>query len=275
MIQVITRERTNSVRSQKLILVEKIPEHPFQLGLIEGGEQTTPLIAHPTLLARRRMGDHLRMTFLKQLDQLHQLGMSRGVASLEECGRAQRQQPHHGPDFQTRGPPVRQPQYIIKEAILLVPHLVMMLADAVHGIGNPHEMLDEFIGNLFIDCVVIAQNESYLQHALAVESHPRGSVRLLQRSTGWKVSAAVEYADVVQSQEATCEDVAALEILAVDPPVEVQHQGLERSFEETGVGAAQRVLPSVQIQRGPGMHRWIDVAEVPLVGRYLAVRVEV
>ena len=64
-------------------------------------------------------------------------------------------------------------------------------------------------------------------------------------------------------------------ILAVDPPVEVQHQRLERPFQEAHVGAAERPLHLVEVQRGPGVHRRIHVAEVPLVGRYLAVGMEV
>ena len=71
------------------------------------------------------------------------------------------------------------------------------------------------------------------------------------------------------------EDVAAGGILAVDPPIEVQHQRLERPFEETEVGAAERALHLVKIQRGPGVHRRIHVAEVPLVGGYLPVGVEI
>ena len=49
-------------------------------------------------------------------------------------------------------------------------------------------------------------------------------------------------------------------------------QPLERALEETHVGAAQRPLQVEQEQRGPGVHRRVDVAEVPLVGRNLAVR---
>ena len=78
-----------------------------------------------------------------------------------------------------------------------------------------------------------------------------------------------------RSQKAAGEDVAPGRILAIDPPVEVQHQSLKRPFQKTQVGPAQLSLVLVQPERGPGVHRRIDVAEVPLVGRDLPARVEV
>ena len=51
--------------------------------------------------------------------------------------------------------------------------------------------------------------------------------------------AAVEDADVVQPQKAAGEDVAPGGILAIHPPVEVQHQALKRAFQEPQVGPAQ------------------------------------
>ena len=150
-----------------------------------------------------------------------------------------------------------------------------MLADAVHGIGNPHEMLDELEGDLLVHRVVFGQDQGDLQHALAVERHPGRPVRLLQRSARRQLRAAVEDADVVQPQEAAGEHVAPGGVLAVHPPVEVQHQPLERSFQEPQVRPAQLLLVLVEAERGPGVHRRIHVAEVPLVGGNLPVGVEV
>ena len=52
--------------------------------------------------------------------------------------------------------------------------------------------------------------------------------------------AAVEDADVVQAEKAALEDVAALRVLAVDPPGEIQHQLVEDAFEERQVAACRR-----------------------------------
>src|ERR1043166_2045473 len=102
-----------------------------------------------------------------------------------------------------------------------------MLADAVHSIRNPQEVLKELEGDLLVHRVVLTQNQGYFQHALAVERHPCRPVRLLQRSARRQLRATVEYANVVQPQKAPGEDVASRGILSIDPPVEVQHQSLE------------------------------------------------
>ena len=150
-----------------------------------------------------------------------------------------------------------------------------MLADAVHRIGDPHEMLDELEGDLLVHRVVFGQDEGHLQHVLAVERHPRRAVRLLQRAAGRELRAAVEDADVVQTQKAAGEDVAPGGVLAIDPPVEIQHQPLKRAFQEPQVRPAELLLVFVEPERGTGVHRRIHVAEVPLVGGNLPARVDV
>ena len=215
------------------------------------------------------------MTLPEQGDHLHQSRIARQVVPLEHRGGAQRQQPHQRPHLQPHGLAVRQPQQIVEEPVLLVPHLVVMLAAAVHGVGNPHEVLDELEGDLLVHRVVLGQDQGHLQHALAVERHPGRPVRLLQRAARRKLGAPVEDADVVQAQEAAGEHVAPGGILPVHPPVEVQHQALERALQEPEVRPAQRPLVLVQPERGPGVHRGIHVAEVPLVGGNLPVGVEI
>ena len=58
--------------------------------------------------------------------------------------------------------------------------------------------------------------------------------------------AAVEHADVVEAEEAALEDVAALRVLAVHPPGEVEHQLVEDALEEREVaGSSPRCLRSI------------------------------
>ena len=128
---------------------------------------------------------------------------------LEHRGRAERQQAHQRPHLQPHGLAVRQPQQVVEEAVLLVPHLVVMLADAVHRVGDPHEVLDELEGDLLVHRVVLGEDQRHLEHALAVERHPRRPVRLLERPARRQLRAAVEDADVVEPEEAAGEHVAA------------------------------------------------------------------
>src|SRR5208337_3987820 len=106
---------------------------------------------------------------------------------------------------------------IIKEAVLLIPHLVFVHAESVHGVGNPYEMLDEAVSNLFIHRVVLSENERDLQHVLAVEGHPCRAIGLVKVSAG--------------------KHVLPGWIFAVDPPVVILHQPLEGTLQEAQVSA--------------------------------------
>src|SRR6516162_9585920 len=91
-----------------------------------------------------------------------------------------------------------------------------------------------------------------------------------------KCAAAVENPDVVQAEEASREHVVAFHILAVHPPGEVQRQLLEAELEEGNVPALpQLLLVAINGPDCPRVYGGIDVAKVPLVGRHLAVGMEV
>src|SRR5947209_6375656 len=80
------------------------------------------------------------------------------------------------------------------------------------------------------------QLERDREHIQAEHAHPGGAVGLLEVAAGGQGRAAVEYADVVEAQEAALEDIAALGVLAVDPPGEVEEQLVEDALEELTVG---------------------------------------
>ena len=64
--------------------------------------------------------------------------------------------------------------------------------------------------------------------------------RLVDVPAGGQLRAAVEHADVVEAEESALEDVAALGVLAIHPPGEVQHQLVEHALEEL---AGRRLPP--------------------------------
>ena len=122
---------------EKLVLVEHVGEHALQLLLVEDRQQTPSFIADETLVGRGHMGHDLGMAFPEQGDHLHQLRIATGRIPLEHRRRTQRQEPHQRPHLQTHRLAVGQPQQIVKESVLFIPHLVVMLADAVHRVGDP------------------------------------------------------------------------------------------------------------------------------------------
>ncbi len=109
-----------------------------------------------------------------------------------------------------------------------------------------------------------------------IQRHPGRAVGLLQIPAGGQRGAAVEHADVVQPQETTLEDVLAEAVLAVHPPGEVEQQLVEAALEPVDVTLpAPRFLQPVGEGGGPGVHRRIDVAEIPFVRRDLPAGMQI
>src|SRR5215831_17895870 len=121
--------------------------------------------------------------------------------------------------MQSRRTSVREAEYVVEKAVLLVPHVLVRCADAVHSVGDPGVMLNELVGDILVHGIVLAQDESHLEHALAIKRHPRRSVGLFQRSACRKLRAAVEYANVVQPEKSARKNVPAGGVLAVHPPI--------------------------------------------------------
>src|SRR5215472_18187970 len=162
-------------------------------------------------------------------------------------------------------------QQIVKEPVRGIPHRVAVLANSVHGISDPDEMFQETIGDLLIQRIRFRQDERDLQHVLAIESHPGSAVCLIEMPAGWEFGTAVEDPNVVQSEKSARENILALRILAVDPPVEIQHQSLKRTFQEAQIRSAQLSLHQEQEQCRPGMNRWVDVPKIPFVRGNLSI----
>ena len=138
-------------------------------------------------------------------------------------------------------------------------------------------MLEELAGDVLVDVIVLGELERDAHQIERIHRHPAGAVGLVDVAAGRQLRAAVEHADVVEAEKSALEDVAAHGVLAVHPPGEIEHQLVEHALQEFQVALAPMVL-AVDLEHapgGPGVHRRIDVAEGPLVGGDLAVRVHV
>jgi hypothetical protein len=175
-------------------------------------------------------GRQLRVRLEESTEALAQLRILCHELPFEDGHRAQGEQAHHGAHLQTLGPAVRQPEHVVEEPVLLVPH-PHVLAGADHRRCDPQEMLDELDAHVEIGWPFERQLRGDLEHVLGEERHPGGAVGLLQVPAGRQRRAAVEDADIVQSQEAALEDVVAGAVLAVHPPGEVQRQLVEGALE--------------------------------------------
>src|SRR5205814_10613763 len=126
-----------------------------------------------------------------------------------------------------------------------------------------------------VERVVGRQLHGDLSHVLTEKRYPGSAVSLLEMAAGRQRRAAVENTDIIQPQESALEEILAEPVFAVDPPTEIQHQLGKRPLEEIKIALPlQRLIRPVQEDRGPGMHRRIDITEVPLVGWHLTGRME-
>ena len=107
-------------------------------------------------------------------------------------------------------------------------------------------MGDELRPHVLIDGIFLREGERDLQHGHAVEGHPGGAVGLLETTARGKRLGAVEDGDVVESEESPLEEVVAVAVLAVHPPVEIQQELLEDSLQEGRVILPQFPLLAVE-----------------------------
>jgi hypothetical protein len=96
-------------------------------------------------------------------------------------------------------------------------------------------MFDKLGRHIGVAGIVRRQLNGNLEHILTEHSNPGRGVRLLQIAAAGHGRAAVEHTYVVQSQEASLENILAKAVLAVHPPGEVQHQLVKTSLEEIQV----------------------------------------
>ena len=149
---------------------------------------------------------------------------------------AQRQQSHHRTHFESRGAAIGQPEQVVIEAILFVPHAV--IPGPVHGRGNKVEMLDELEDHVLVDGILGGEFNCNLQHVLAEKRHPCRAICLFQVAAGGQWGAAVEDTDIVETEEASFEHILAEAVLPVYPPGEVQQELVESRFEKIDIRLA-------------------------------------
>ena len=274
-LEVVARQRADAMRAEELGLVQHAREDAAQLLLVHDRQHAA--VGHAGLPGQVHVGGELGVAADELPGAFPELRQLREDVLFEDRHRRQRQQPHDRAHLEPRRGAVREPQHVVEEAVLLVPHLVVTLADPVHGAGDGQRVLEELLDELLVQRLVQRELDRDAQHLLAEEHHPRRAVGLVEVAAGGQRRGAVEHADVVEPEEAAFEHVGAGAILAVDPPGEVHQQLGEGVLEELDVAAAAAALlvDQVELHRGPRVHRRIDVAEVPLVGGQLAVRVQV
>src|SRR5688572_17766195 len=141
---------------------------------------------------------------------------------VEDSGGTEGKQADHRTDFQTCRRPIGEAKQIVKESVFLVPHLVLMFADTIHGGTDPEKMLKKLQGHVFIDRVVHRQFQRNIQHVLTEQRHPSRAVGLFQIAACRQCGTPIEDPDIVETEKSSLEYVPSTWVLAIDPPGEVQ-----------------------------------------------------
>ena len=108
-----------------------------------------PVVIRSDRVHRRRQFGHPAQPFL---DGAHGLRDALPLRLLDHRGGAQREEPDHRSHLEPRGAAVGQPQQVVVEAILLVPHAVR--PGPVDPRRDVVEVLDELEDHLLVDRVV-------------------------------------------------------------------------------------------------------------------------
>src|SRR5215831_4829029 len=137
-------------------------------------------------------------------------------------------------------------------------------------------MLKEFRNHVRIRFIMHRELDRYLQHVQAEQRHPGSAIRLFKITAGRQRRTAIEDTDIVQAEETPFKCVFARPILAVQPPCEIQQQFLKTSLKPYDVPLASlRSFQTIGENGGPRMDWWVDIAEIPLIGRNLAVWMQI
>ncbi len=148
-------QRANAVGTEELVLVEHLRENPPEPLRLDQGRD--PPLGHPQVPRARRVDGVHELRHLRQA--LYRCGCRAGRALplplLDHRGRAQGQEPDHGAHLEPGRTAVGQPQQVVVEAVLLVPHAIR--PGPVHGRRDKEEVLEELPGHFLVDGVVAGQ----------------------------------------------------------------------------------------------------------------------
>src|SRR5438876_10543451 len=136
-------------------------------------------------------------------------------------------------------------------------------------------MLEELRGHVFVNRIGLCEFQRHGKHREAIESHPGGSVRLLEESASWQRLRTIENADVIKPEETAGEKIVAFGVLAIHPPGKVEQQLLEHAFKKRGVALAAWPSHLVNAPTRPCVHGRIHIAEGELISRNLAIGMHV
>ena len=136
-------------------------------------------------------------------------------------------------------------------------------------------MFKELGSNVFVGRVLVCQFQGDRKHGQTIERHPGSPVSLLKLSSCRHWPGAVKHTDVIQTEEATGEQMLPVNVLTVHPPREIDEQLLKHTCEELPITTTAWSGHLIDTPAGPGMNRRVHVRKSEFVCRNLPVGMHV
>ena len=194
----------------------------------------------------------------------------------------QRNQADERAQFHRHVRAVGQAKMVVIKFVLLVPQTERALAHAIDGGGDVEEVFKKFRRDVLVHFVVPREFQRDAQQVQAIHRHPARAVGLVEITARGQGFAAIKNPNVIKAEEAALENVAALRVLAVHPPGEVEQQLVEDAFEKCQVALVRGIhfaaLFAIHLEHAPcrpRMNRRVHVAERPFVRGQLTVGMHV
>src|SRR5229473_819167 len=131
-------------------------------------------------------------------------------------------------------------------------------------------MLKKFRRDIFVNVIFARELDRDSHQIQTKHSHPAGAVALLEMGAVGKLRVAIEHTNVVETKKAALKYIFALGVFAVHPPGECDQHFVENRFQKCAVAfSGLFALDLVNTPRRPRQHGWINVVEIPFVGRNL------
>src|ERR1700761_7893242 len=183
----------------------------------------------------------LRTVLEKPLHSRRKLGQKLQHLGFQNQTGKHGNQTHDRMDLQGNVSVIRKNQLIVIELVGLVPQTQPVVSGAIDRASDGKEVIEELHGDVLIRRIMQCQFESRAQQEQTVHRHPAGGVRLVDETAGRQRAAAIEHANVVETQKAALKDVAPLRVLSIDPPCEIHCQLIEDTLQEFEIAGVSRV----------------------------------
>src|SRR6266849_3303510 len=189
-VQVIARERANSMRREEFVFIQHVTECMTQFVSIDDGEESSFAIPRGTHTGD--VGCQVATVLDKPLEPAFEIGEPLQKFGLKDLNRKERDQADHGADLHWHAFAIGEMQYVIEKSVFTVPHRVHTVAAMAHSVCNVEEVLPELAGDVFVDGIFAGELKGDGQHVECVHGHPRSAVRLLDMTTGGKRRTAIK-----------------------------------------------------------------------------------